>query len=166
MAEEDKTFDVYDEKGTKVVEGKPSPVQIDGLEPNTTYSGWKLAYAGEDDMSVIPDFTTLPLALSSFTIDSTNLSGVVGGSTVLTASNFTPANATDKSLNATIEDSSVATLVDNKDNTYTVNFVKAGTTKIHWVANDGSGAKADATVTVIEHTPEQATEQATEPAAG
>lgn len=162
MAEEGKTFDIYDDKGTKLVESKPLPVQIDGLEPNTVYSGWMLAYAGEDAMLAIPDFTTLPLALSSFTIDSLNPSGVVGGSTVLTASNFTPAKATDKSLNVAIEDSSVATLVDNKDNTYTVNFVKAGTTKIHWVANDGSGAKADATVTVIEHTPEQATE----PAAG
>ena len=150
MTEEAKMFDVYDEKGTKVVEGKPSPIEVDGLEPNTNYSGWKLAYAGENDMSIIPDFTTLPLALSSFTIDSLNPTGNVGGSVVLTASNFTPAKATDKGLNVAIEDSSVATIVDNKDNTYTVNFVKAGTTKIHWVAKDGNGAKADATVTVTE----------------
>ena len=148
MAEEAKTFDVYDEKGTKLAEGKPSPVTVEGLEPNTKYSGWKLAYAGKDAKAVIPDFTTLPLALASFTIDNLTPSGVEGGSVVLTAKDFTPAKATNKGLNVAIEDSSVATLVDNKDNTYTVNFVKAGTTKIHWVAKDGNGAKADATVTV------------------
>ena len=153
MAEETKTFDVYDENGAKLAEGKPSPVEVDGLEPNTKYSGWKLAYAGKDAKAVIPDFTTLPLALSSFTIDNLSPSGKVGDSVVLTAKNFTPAKATNKGLNVAIEDNSIATLVDNKDNTYTVNFVKAGTTKIHWVAKDGNGAKADATVTVTEPAP-------------
>lgn len=64
------------------------------------------------------------------------------------ASYFTPADATDKSLTVTVDDNTVATVTDNKDNTYTANFLKAGATQIHWVANDGGGAKVDANVTV------------------
>ena len=82
-------------------------------------------------------------------MNKTTLSLEVGGSETLTAT-VAPADATDKSLTATVDDNTVATLTDNKDNTYTVNFLKAGTTQIHWVANDGGGAKVDATVTVTE----------------
>ena len=86
--------------------------------------------------------------LSSFRIDNTDISGKVGDNVTVKASYFTPADAADKSLTATIEDNTVATLTDNKDNTYTVNLLKAGATKVHWVANDGGGAKVDANVTV------------------
>lgn len=86
--------------------------------------------------------------LSSFRIDNTDISGKVGENVTVKASYFTPADAADKSLTATIEDNTVATLTDNKDNTYTLNLLKAGTTKVHWVANDGGGAKVDANVTV------------------
>lgn len=150
MAEEAKTFDVYDENDNKIAEAKTSPVLVEGLKPNTKYSGWKLAYTGNETKVVIPDFTTLPLALSSFTIDNLSPKGTVGESVVLTANSFLPDNATNKGLKVSVDDKSVATVVDNKDNTYTVKFVNAGTTAIHWVAKDGGGAKANAKVTVTE----------------
>lgn len=89
-----------------------------------------------------------PRLLTSFRVDNTDIVGNVGGNATIKASYFTPADAADKSLTATVDDNTVATLTDNKDNTYTVNFLKAGTTQIHWVANDGGGAKVDANVTV------------------
>lgn len=91
-----------------------------------------------------------PRLLTSFRVDNTDISGNVGGNATVKASYFTPADAADKSLIATVDDDTVATLTDNKDNTYTVNFLKVGTTQIHWVANDGGGAKVDATVTITE----------------
>lgn len=91
-----------------------------------------------------------PRLLTSFRVDNTDIAGNVGGNATIKASYFTPADATDKSLTATVDDNTVAMLTDNKDNTYTVNFLKSGTTQIHWVANDGGGAKVDATVTVTE----------------
>ena len=94
--------------------------------------------------------TTTPRLLASFRVDNTDISGNIGGNATVKASYFTPADATDKSLTVTVDDNTVATVTDNKDNTYTVNFLKAGKTNIHWVANDGGGAKADATVTVTE----------------
>lgn len=89
-----------------------------------------------------------PRFLTSFRVDNTDISGNVGGNATVKTSYFTPADATDKSLTATVDDNTVATVTDNKDNTYTVNFLKAGTTQIHWVANDGGGLKVDANVTV------------------
>lgn len=94
--------------------------------------------------------TTTPRLLTSFRVDNTDISGNVGGSSTVKASYFTPADADNKSLTVTVDDNTVATVTDNKDNTYTVNFLKAGKTNIHWVANDGGGAKTDATVTVTE----------------
>jgi uncharacterized protein YjdB len=86
--------------------------------------------------------------LTSFRVDNTDIAGNVGGNATVKASYFTPADATNKSLTVTVDDPSIAAVTDNKDNTYTVNFLKAGTTQIHWVANDGGGAKVDANVTV------------------
>lgn len=86
--------------------------------------------------------------LTSFRVDNTDIAGNVGGNATVKASYFTPADADDKSLTVTVDDNTVATVTDNKDNTYTVNLLKAGTTQIHWVANDGGGTKVDANVTV------------------
>ena len=89
-----------------------------------------------------------PRLLTSFRVDNTDISGNVGGNATVKASYFTPADATDKSLTVTVDDNTIATVTDNKDNTYTVNLLKPGTTKIHWVAKDGGGAKVDANVTI------------------
>ena len=53
-------FDIYNEGGAKVADNKPSPVTVGGLTPNTTYTGWKIAYAGSEEKADIPEFKTLP----------------------------------------------------------------------------------------------------------
>ena len=55
----DVTFDIYDENNTKVVAAQASPVSITGLNPNTTYTGYQATYAGQEDKTALPDFTTL-----------------------------------------------------------------------------------------------------------
>lgn len=143
-------FDIYNEAGEKVADNQPSPVKVEGLTPNTMYTGWKIAYAGTDEKTDVPEFKTDPRLLSSFRVDNADVSGSVGETVTVKVSYFTPADTTDKSVSANVEDNTVATLTDNNDNTYTLNLLKSGTTKINWVANDGGGAVADANVTVTE----------------
>lgn len=241
MADNEKTFDLKDEQGKPLAEGKPSPITVEGLTPNTTYKGWKLYYVGKEEGADVPEFKTLDVVpakptlsvkagdakidatltdganegsdvtkrqlvlsaggkalttldaksgtaktftdltndklysvhaevtngagvvksdeveatpeapvvkMTSFKIDNLEPTGEVGESATLTLSDITPADTTDKGIDVSVDDNTVATVTDNKDNTYTVNFVKEGTTEIHWVAKDGGGAKADGTVTV------------------
>lgn len=65
MADEAKTFDIYDDKGVALAEAKPFPVTINGLNPNTTYSGWQVAYAGATDKVAVPEFTTKDTELAA-----------------------------------------------------------------------------------------------------
>jgi len=58
MADTTQQFDVYDDKGNKIVESQVSPVSITGLSPNTTYKGYQATYAGKSIKTAFPDFTT------------------------------------------------------------------------------------------------------------
>lgn len=53
-------FDVFDDKGTKVLDGQPSPEIVKSLTSNTTYKGYTAAYAGEDAKLSLPDIITKP----------------------------------------------------------------------------------------------------------
>lgn len=57
-----KNFDVYDNTDKKVVTNQPSPVVVAGLKPATKYSGYKIAYTGEEAKTAIADFTTTNVA--------------------------------------------------------------------------------------------------------
>ena len=58
MDEAIKYFDIFNAEGEKVLEAIPSPIQVTGLAPNTTYKGWKFAYTGQDEQKELPEFTT------------------------------------------------------------------------------------------------------------
>lgn len=51
-------FDIYDDKGNKVVDAQPSPVTITGLTAGTTYKGYKAAYAGGTAQTPLDDIVT------------------------------------------------------------------------------------------------------------
>lgn len=53
-------FDVFDDKGTKVIDGQPSPDTITGLTSNTTYTGYTAAKAGSANKLSLPDMITKP----------------------------------------------------------------------------------------------------------
>ena len=151
-------FDIYNEGGAKVADNKPSPVTVGGLTPNTTYTGWKIAYAGSDAKADIPEFKTLPRKLASFKVDKTEISGNVGESATITTSDFAPADATDQTLKFFTEDGSIATITFDHGTTYMVKLLKAGTTKLHFNANDNGGAHAEVVVTVTAPAPAPAPE--------
>ena len=88
------TFDLYDDKGTKVESGVASPLTHTGLAANTTYSNWKIAYAGDTTNLVkIPDFKTLKVAVTGVSATPATVS-VVAGQTAKVAISVQPANAT------------------------------------------------------------------------
>ena len=88
------------------------------------------------------------IKMKSFKIDNLAPAGKVGESAKLTLSDITPADTTNKGVDIWVDDPTVATVVSNEGNTFTISFVKEGTTGIHWLAKDRGGAKADGTVTV------------------
>ena len=140
-------FDVYNADGAKVADNKPSPVTVGGLTPNTTYIGWKIAYAGAEAKADVPEFKTEPRKLDSFKVDKTAITGKVGEVATIKTSDYAPADATDKVLTAYSDDTNVATFTDNGDTTYKLTFLKAGATKVHLTANGGD-AQAEIAVTV------------------
>lgn len=142
------TFDLYDGSNAKVLSGQASPLKLTDLEPNTTYTGYKVAYAGKSDMTTVPDFKTAAMLMTSFDLDKTEIAGKVGDIVKVTLSNVTPANTTNKVVNVGTTDHNIATAVDNGDGTYNVTLVAEGSTAAHWVAADGNGAKKDLNVTV------------------
>lgn len=165
-------FDIYNADGAKVADNKPSPVTVGGLTPNTTYTGWKIAYTGSEAKADIPEFKTkpapepkpkpapkskpkpepkpepAPIKLASFKIDKTEINGKVGEETTVTASDFLPADTTDQALKFFTEDGGVATITYDHGTTYVVKLLNPGTTKLHFNANDDGGAHAEVTVNV------------------
>ena len=86
--------------------------------------------------------------MTSFDLDQTEITGKVGDTVTVKLSNEVPSNATDKTVNVGITDSTIAT-PSADGSTYTFKLLKAGTTQAHWVSADG-GAKDDLNVTVTE----------------
>ena len=163
-------FDIYNADGAKVADNKPSPVTVGGLTPNTTYTGWKIAYAGAEAKADVPEFKTLPepkpepapkpepkpepapksapIKLASFKIDKTEINGKVGEETTVTASDFLPADTTDQALKFFTENGGIATINYDHGTTFVVKLLNPGTTKLHLNANDNGGAHAEVTVNV------------------
>lgn len=141
-------FNIYDDKGKKVADAQPSPVKVSGLTPNTTYSGWVVKREDDTGNADIPSFKTKAVIMESFKIDNLAPAGNVGESVKLTLSDITPADTTDKGVDIWVDDPTVATVAGNEGNTFTISLLKEGTTKVHWLAKDRGGAKADGTVTV------------------
>lgn len=157
-------FDIYNEGGAKVADNKPSPVTVGGLKPNTTYTGWKIAYAGADAKADIPSFKTEPRKLASFDVDKTEIDGKVGETTTLTASNFLPADATNQALKFFTENGGIATITYDRGTTYTVKLLNPGTTKVHFNSDDNGGAHKEVTVNVTAAAPASSAAPAPKPA--
>ena len=81
------------------------------------------------------------------------ITGKVGDVVKVDVYDIAPDNATEKGINVSSSDKTIATAVDNFDGSYSVTLVKEGTTTVHWVAVDEGGAKKDLTVTVTPLTP-------------
>lgn len=138
------TFDLYDDKGTKVESAVASPLTHTGLAANTKYSGWKIAYSGDTtNLVTVPDFTTLKVAVTGIAATPATVS-VVAGQTAKIDVSVQPANATVNGYSLSSADETIATV----DADGTIHGVKAGTVNITAVANDDNTKTAVVAVTV------------------
>ncbi|WP_203648907.1 Ig-like domain-containing protein [Secundilactobacillus yichangensis] len=145
-----KTFDIYDDKGNKIVNAKPSPIEIDGLTASKTYTGYTASYAGATAKTPLGDIVTkapAKVAVTSIKLDQTAVNVKVGATFKLVAT-VAPATATDATYAYTTSDDKVAT-VDTDGNG---KAIAAGTATITATTTDGAKT-ATATITVVEPTP-------------
>lgn len=138
------TFDLYDDKGTKVESGVASPLTHTGLTANTSYSNWKIAYAGDTtNLVTIPTFKTLKVAVTGVSATPATIS-VVAGETAKVDISVQPANATINTYNITSADEKIATM----DQDGTIHGVAAGTVNITIASTDDPSKVAIVAVTV------------------
>lgn len=128
------------------------PAQEDGAEPTDTTSETPSGDTNSGDEPTGSEQPVEPIKVSSFDLDKTSLSGEVGGTEVVTLSNIQPTNATDKAVEVVLDDGSIVSVQDNGDSTYTVSFLAAGSTTIHWNSRD-DGTTLAVPVTVTEPVP-------------
>ncbi|MFC6178248.1 LysM peptidoglycan-binding domain-containing protein [Weissella sagaensis] len=128
------------------------PAQEDGAEPTDTTSEAPSDDTDSGDEPIEPEQPAEPIKVSSFDLDKTSLSGEAGSTEVVTLSNIQPTNATDKTVEAILDDGSIVSVQDNGDSTYTVSFLAAGSTTIHWNSRD-DGTTLAVPVTVTEPVP-------------
>lgn len=107
---------------------------------------------GSKSISQTIDITEPVVIMTGFDLDKTSLSGETGGNEVVTLSNIQPTNATDKAVEVVLDDGSIVSVQDNGDSTYTVSFLAAGSTTIHWNSRD-DGTTLAVPVTVTEPVP-------------
>lgn len=87
-------LDVYDNKGNKIISNKPSPVVMSGLEPDTTYSGYKIAYAGKNAFTTLPTFKTQAVTTTTTTTTTSTTTTTVAPSTTTTTEATTTTTTT------------------------------------------------------------------------
>ncbi|QPI46247.1 LysM peptidoglycan-binding domain-containing protein [Weissella paramesenteroides] len=126
--------------------------QEDSAETTDTTSETPSDDTNSGDEPTEPEQPAEPIRVSSFDLDKTSLSGEVGGTEIVTLSNIQPTNATDKAVEVVLDDGSIVSVQDNDDSTYTVSFLTAGSTTIHWNSRD-DGTTLAVPVTVTEPVP-------------
>ena len=138
------TFDLYDDKGTKVESGVASPLTHTGLAANTTYSNWKIAYAGDaSNLLKVPDFKTLKVAVTGVSATPAAIS-VVAGQTAKVAISVQPSNATINAYDIKSDNESFATM----DQDGTIHGIAAGKANITITSIDDPSKSTVVAVTV------------------
>lgn len=144
----------YDDgSAVKSMAAKVGTNTISNLKNGTTYTIYATQANNQGESEHSTSIKAVPVApvmkMKSFKVDNTQISGKSGDVVKVSVIDISPDNTTDKTINVASEDESIAKVVDNGDKTYNIELLQANkTTKIHWVAKDGGGAKADATVTI------------------
>ncbi|WP_238334548.1 Ig-like domain-containing protein [Weissella paramesenteroides] len=139
------TFDLY--KDDKIVQaGVTSPIEIDGLTPNTQYDNFELAYKGKVDKTQL-SFKTMVQLVTGISLDKTTLALDTGSNATLKAA-VDPTDATNKVVVWSSDNTAVATV----DNAGKVTAVKAGTANIT-AKTDDQGKTAVTKVTVTDPAP-------------
>lgn len=80
--------------------------------------------------------------MQSFDLDHDDITGKVGDTVKVTASNIKPTNATDGNITAKADDPTIAQVTPETNSLIAdIKLLKAGSTKVTWKSNDGSATK-------------------------
>lgn len=144
------TFRIY--KGDSIVKEGPSPLTITGEEANKNvvageYKATRVVGDSESSKVDIPSFKTLPIPVSSVSLDKSTADVAVGGSVKLTPT-VLPENTSDKSGSWSSSDTAVAT-VSGGTVTVKADATVGATTDVTFTTKDGAKT-ATCTITVIE----------------
>ena len=143
------TFDLYNDKGEKVESAVASPLTHTGLAANTTYSNWKISYAGDTENLVkVPDFKTLKVAVTGISATPSDIS-VIAGQTAKVAISVQPSNATINAYDIKPDNESFATM----DQDGTIHAIAAGKTNFTITSIDDPSKSTVVAVTVTSATP-------------
>ena len=157
----DEFLNLFDKTGKKIKTGElgNDNIEIDGLSKGDKVSQGDYTVGiqseHEDNSHAVfgvPGFSAVSpeVKMESFDIDNKTLAGETGSTGTIKVSNIKPTGVTNVKINATSSDTSIATVKDNGDASYTVTYVKAGSATIKLIADDGSKVEQDVAVTVTD----------------
>ncbi len=153
---------IKDGKVTYVGNKGEKQVNLTGLSVATTYpeGAYKVQYDIDGNTTLSsrasdpidsPEFKTNDVKMISFEIDNTaGLNGETGKTGTIKVVNIKPDNTTNRIVNATSDNTAVATVKDNGDASYTVSYLKAGKANITFTSADGSNLKQQVLVTITD----------------
>lgn len=119
--------------------------QANLIKAGTTEFDW---VSEDGNASVKQAVKVDPVLMSNFTLNPEAISGVEGSNVNIGVATLNPGNTTDKVVKATSKDPTIATIDWNNDaKAYQAHLIKAGTTELDWVSEDGN-AHVVQTVTV------------------
>ena len=142
----DDSLIAYNKNGKEVAQGTigTGEVTVGNLTPATSYAegDFQVAFADKDGVSqkvAVPEFVTKPQLVESFTIKPGDIVGHIGDNLDIKVATLSPNDATDKIVKVTSKDPTIATIDWNNDaKSYQVHLIKAGTTELDWVSEDGN----------------------------
>lgn len=149
---------VYDPNYNEVARGTKGSknVVLKGLKPNTTYleGNFTVVYSSDNGISgrkYLPTFKTNPRLVSDFTVDD-EVHTFVGENKVVFVDDIQPADATNNTVVASVDDDSIATVAGG-GNSFNITPLKVGKTTITYQTQDGSNITKKQTL-IVEEAPQ------------
>ena len=106
------------------------------IKAGTTEFDW---VSEDGNAHVVQPVKVDPVLMSNFTLNPAAISGVEGSNVNIGVATFNPGNATDKVVKGTSKNPAIATIDWNNDaKSFQAHLIKAGTTELDWVSEDGN----------------------------
>ena len=110
--------------------------QANLIKAGTTEFDW---VSEDGNAHVVQPVKVDPVLMSNFTLNPEAISGVEGSNVNIGVAAFNPGNTTDKVVKGTSKNPDIATIDWNNDaKSFQAHLIKAGTTELDWVSEDGN----------------------------